>query len=82
MDGDRMKTIPFLYVDEKHILFYEEIEEEECVAINFLFIGRILGVYVHIEIYFIMKYEYTENGNNMVGKNTTCYPPLKLVHNL
>ena len=68
MDGDRMKTIPFLYVDEKHILFYKEIKEEECVAINFVFLRKILGVYVSNEIYDIMKYEYTENGNNMAGK--------------
>ena len=37
-----MKTIPFLYVDEKHILFYKEMEE--CVAIDFVFIWKILGV--------------------------------------
>ena len=61
-----MKTIPFLYVDEKHILFHKEMEE--CVAINFVFIQKILGVYSFIEIYVIMKYEYKENGNNMVGK--------------
>ena len=81
MDGDRMKTIPFLYVDEKHILFYKEVDE--CVAINFVFRQRILGVYSSIEIYIIMKYEYKENGNNMVGKNTTCYPHnIEVVHNL
>ena len=63
-----MKTIPFLYVDEKHILFYEEIKEEECVTINFVLLLEILGVYVFLEIYDIMKYEYRKNGNNMVGK--------------
>ena len=68
MDGDRMKTIPFLYVDEKHILFYKEIKEEECVTINFVLLLEILGVYVFFEIYDIMKYEYRKNGNNMVGK--------------
>ena len=57
MDGDRMKTIPFLYVDE-NILFYKEIEEARCVTL-FLYSCNYIEVLYFFEIDTIMKYEYT-----------------------
>ena len=45
----------------KNILFYKEIRRRRyCVAINFVFILEVLGVYVFIEIDVIMKYEYIQ----------------------
>ena len=58
MDGDRMKTIPFLYVDE-NILFHKEIEEARCVTAFLYSCNYIEGLYILIEIDTIMKYEYT-----------------------
>ena len=56
MDGDRMKTIPFLYVDE-NILFYKEIEEARCVT-AFLYSCNYIVILHFFEIDTIMKYEY------------------------